>query len=513
MKTFSHFGRYIKLRLLKLPLIKVLWFASLLFIGQQLMAQTIVGVVYDAQSNVPLAYANIGIIGKSTGTVSNENGQFYLNISGLEQTDTLACAYLGYETRKFPLSEVDKVIKIALSESSIGLLGISVLSEPLSLKEILEKVLQNKEVNYSASGYSEEVFSRTKTESHKESLKIKLKKSTFDLINKELITDVMKAIPNTSMNYEDWLYRFHYMDNKCKQQKIKGIRHSNANLDNIELAGEEIEKQLNRNLSKDVYWKIKSGPIFGTKLDMNIDSLGSDSIRRSSNHQYTKDTLVGEQSSTPISRKIDRAVWEQEFLTKSRKYKYTLEGEQFVSGENAYVISFSPKDDGVVGRMYVSTYSFAILQIEYKKHADSKGEGVKLLGIEYRVLDESCLIYFQSYKGKYHLKYMLSEQEYRVGIDRPLSLIQKRKRFLIDKTLEEVDLGLDMKFRMRTTKEILVTQTKAINDIEYAKVQGKLVVIPQTVEDYTDPKLWEGHTIIEPTKAMKEYKTAVKANE
>lgn len=60
------------------------------------------GIVTDSL-NKPIQYANIGILNKPIGTVSNQNGEYFLNIDNSMNLDTLKISCLGYKT-------VEKVI-------------------------------------------------------------------------------------------------------------------------------------------------------------------------------------------------------------------------------------------------------------------------------------------------------------------------------------------------------------------------------------------------------------------
>lgn len=68
-----------------------------LFILPALFAQAQVfeGLVKDAKTNQPLPYVNVGIIGKSVGTVTDSAGRYKLNLGG-HDTDTLKLSMIGY---------------------------------------------------------------------------------------------------------------------------------------------------------------------------------------------------------------------------------------------------------------------------------------------------------------------------------------------------------------------------------------------------------------------------------
>lgn len=58
-------------------------------------AQIFEGIVKDAKTNGVLPYVNVGIIGKSVGTVTDSAGRYKLNLSG-HDADTLKLSMIGY---------------------------------------------------------------------------------------------------------------------------------------------------------------------------------------------------------------------------------------------------------------------------------------------------------------------------------------------------------------------------------------------------------------------------------
>lgn len=86
----------------------------------------ITGVIVDDETLEPLPFATIGLINKGRGTVSNNNGEFVLNIPPDTYTDTLSVSYLGYYGREIPVRQ-------ALGNN----LTISMNKEFISIPEII----------------------------------------------------------------------------------------------------------------------------------------------------------------------------------------------------------------------------------------------------------------------------------------------------------------------------------------------------------------------------------------
>lgn len=55
------------------------------------------GRVLDKESLQPLAFSSIYLVGKTTGTISNEDGEFQLKLSAAELTETLSISCIGYK--------------------------------------------------------------------------------------------------------------------------------------------------------------------------------------------------------------------------------------------------------------------------------------------------------------------------------------------------------------------------------------------------------------------------------
>ena len=100
------------------------------------------GIIKNAQTNEPIQYVNIGIVNRDKGTVSNENGEFTLEIPNEFINDTIKISSIGYESRIFIANEFVKTLKenknITLSEKVIELNEVVV-----SNKKLKEKVLGN----------------------------------------------------------------------------------------------------------------------------------------------------------------------------------------------------------------------------------------------------------------------------------------------------------------------------------------------------------------------------------
>ena len=66
--------------------------------GLNLCAQSLEGVLVDSKSKQPIQFAHIGILDKNAGTISNEAGEFSLNLSEYLSADTIVFSSIGYKS-------------------------------------------------------------------------------------------------------------------------------------------------------------------------------------------------------------------------------------------------------------------------------------------------------------------------------------------------------------------------------------------------------------------------------
>lgn len=79
--------------------------SSSLFAAAPSITAPIQGRIIEKLSDIPLAYVNIGIVGKGVGTVSDTKGMFTLSIPASLQDETLRVSMIGYKSREFKVSE------------------------------------------------------------------------------------------------------------------------------------------------------------------------------------------------------------------------------------------------------------------------------------------------------------------------------------------------------------------------------------------------------------------------
>lgn len=115
------------------------------------MAQTKVsGYVFD-ENNMPVSFANVIFQGSTEGTITDENGKFYLESA--ENWDTLTISFLGYETLTVPLEKrVNYNLKYVLKEERAELNEVLIVTGKMPKKnnpaiDLLRKIWANKRKN------------------------------------------------------------------------------------------------------------------------------------------------------------------------------------------------------------------------------------------------------------------------------------------------------------------------------------------------------------------------------
>lgn len=464
------------------------------------------GFVLDFNTQAVLPYANIYVLHKNQGAITNERGQFSMDITDLEKNDTLRFQYIGYKTRKITIDQMDTISVVYLKEDIINLSETVIFGNTPDLKSIVKNVLIYKDSNYRKTTSKRQTFIREREIGIVKEFLLKYKKSTIDEIDRALIQQIQDRMPAYFTSYTDFLGDLYFTANRkdsvqIKIDPIRMVALKEEYLDDLNQM-ENLFESVFANTGEEEYWKVKSG-VFGQKLDLEEE------------HEHAKETLTENKRKISsygntvryhlsYSRFHDKDQWE--FLHKTGKYKYTLAGGTRVNGEDIYIIDFEPDKSGMyIGRIYIARNTFALIRADYKYAPGKTGTDINMLGVGYTETQFSGSIYFEKKDDNYHLKYLSFKEGYDVSIDRSLALMKKRKRTFFDKKLKELKVGLDMALKIEESVEYLVLENTAVSPNQYADVkQDEYMDI--IIVDQFDDELWQGFSLIEPTQQMKEYK-------
>ena len=473
--------------------------------------ETLKGTLLDLDKKTPLPYANILVLHKNVGTITNEKGQFSLNIAKLNENDTLRFTYIGFKAKDLTIKALDSTQTIYLKEDAYNLNEIFVFGGDHDPKEIIKKVLENKSANYNTTLSKKQVFIRNRSISDINKMDFKFKKSSFSELSEDMVASIKEKVPKHSISYTDFLGNLYFSRQKEDSVHLKVDAIKVVSLKDKDLADlnqiEDIFNNLFKNTKEKEYWKLKSG-LIGGKIDFDDDDFDEkkiDSIDALNKHRETtsnRQNYINYQ--LKYSSLNDKKEWE--FLHNPSKYEFTLVGGTTVNEEDVYIIDFVPKKSGKFeGRVYISTKTYALLRADYAYAAGKVGTDFHLLGVGYTVNKFNGSIYFEKVNDTYQLKYCSKKIGVRTSINRNLSLIKKKKQFLFDKKLNEIKIKFNLSVTAEDSFEVLVLKQEKITNSQFLNFQQKEFSKKLYVNQFNDA-MWKGYSIIEPTQQMREYK-------
>lgn len=466
------------------------------------------GLLLDEDKKTPLLYANIIVLNTDKGVITNEKGFFTLDVSNLTVNDTISFQYIGYKSKKLSVGELKNVNQILLKEEVFSLNEFFVFANNHNPEEIIKNVLKYRTTNYKSTTSQKQFFIRERTIDDIDKIDINFKKSSFSQLNEKMTKLVEKKIPKHSISYTDFLGDFYFSKNTKDSLKIKPtkvVRLKDKNLTDINQL-ESIFEKIFANTKENEYWKVKSG-IIGGKVQLNHtdSSLDKDSLK-----DYYQNIFYTKYYSIRMDRQfknllVDKNKWD--FLHHTNNYNYTLFAGTKINGEDVYIIDFVPKKKGkFIGRAYVSMETFALVKADFKYDVGKVGTNIQLFGVGYTINQTDISIYYEKDKdNNYQLKYYAEKTGNKIRFERKLSLIKKRKRFLIDKELNEIKVKLNLIVKEESSVEMLVLKNNNISDQNFTNFKPKNSFKLIYVNQFND-NIWKGYDIIEPTEQMREYK-------
>ncbi len=136
----------------------ILFFCSISFLGQ------IKGRVVNVKG-VPLSFVSVFLENTVTGTTSNENGDYILQVKKVG-VQTIVFQFLGYKTIKKQVNVLafPFLLNVVLEEENVSLKGITISTKENPANKIIKNVIDNKETNtdkyanYTAKYYSRGLY-------------------------------------------------------------------------------------------------------------------------------------------------------------------------------------------------------------------------------------------------------------------------------------------------------------------------------------------------------------------
>ena len=466
--------------------------------------QMLPGVVLDSATSKPLPYANIYVLGKQKGVISNEDGRYSIDISELDDADTLRFQYIGYKTSNLSLRRLKQNSKVFLAEEIVDLNEMVVYGNAPDARSIVEKVLEHKDENYKKTTSRRQTFVRQKYINRLENLGFDYKKNNIEGLNPAVFKRVARNFPKVTTSFSDYLidiYTDKALEDSVKIDPIRYVMLEEKDVAEVNQFLEIFEKEFAKT-NPEEYWRVKTG-IFSEKLNLaDTAQAAKDSSDAGKIKVKYTNRRIRYRLKYPTLENDD--FWE--FLHKPRKYAYKLIGGTRVNGEDVYVIDFEPDYSGLYsGRLYISTSTYALIRADYQYAPGKDGLDFSLFGVTYAENAFSGSVLFEQHDGRYELKYFSRKRTNFLSFDRNVKLQKKRERFLFDKKQKELKIGLDVTFQQEATFELLVLKRQQIGQSAFERFDQPEYFKPIYVDQFND-QLWKGYTIIEPTKQMKEYR-------
>ncbi len=484
------------------PFIIVLLAIHSLYAQNSATSSILYGQIIDANTKMPLAFANVGFYHHQTGSISNEEGLFSIPLPANNSKDSLVVQFIGYQTYKQALPiNVDSVLRIALHSKTITLQEAKIYANMPDIKSILNDVRANLEKNYKFIDAKSQVFFRQSQTTDIQEFSIGLKKNDIPGIDQSLISKTFDKIPRHSTSFSDLLCNVcvpKQEDDTIKIAPIRYVQLKDIEIDELEKMG-NMFNQLLKNTKENEYWKVRTG-ILSIKMEIDTaDNRVSDSSSVNLKNQHM--ALTNQLRFAHIE---DNKHWE--FIFNPKRYNYDIAGIDYLNGEEAYIIKFTPKGKGLFeGKMYISAFTFALLRADYTYGKGKKGRDIDLLGVQYSEDKMEVSIMFVPYKGHYRLQYLSKKRAYTSGVHRDISFLKKRKRFLFDKTIYKTKTDLDFKTKVEESSLFLAFDYTSVSPQQYKDFKNQLHTPVIEIEQYHD-SLWADYPNIAPEKHLREYK-------
>lgn len=470
------------------------------------------GLVRDAETEEPLPFANIVLVGKHKGTVSNSEGYFILQGKDIAPNDSLLFSFIGYENLKVRASELQNQSIIYLHPAAVHLAELQVLSRSLTAEEILALVREHYPKNHPRPSQKQRIFfHKYEKTPFPEENKIILKESDFVGMDKETFQELFQKLPPEIIDYQDVLADLYSEKGGHKLVPVEAISLEEGS---HQALVKEVESKLGAFFTDieqakgnaDIYYKFRTGIISkkaGHKKEVETNPLTEekDSLSLFVGTEHVKSGIL---FLLQEYGHIDSKNWE--FIHTSRKYAYSIERMTLYNNEPVYEISFSPGKRGLFkGTMVVSANTYAILQLDFAYAEGKQSEKFQLLGIGHSMNFKKGRVIFEKAEAGYFIKYVHALQQESASIARNFTIMKKQKRFLWDKTLNEIKLEAQLFFDTETHCELLV-----INREETALQEFEKIKQPPTIKFRKEyayaPEMWKNRTVIAPVSDLQKFK-------
>jgi hypothetical protein len=105
----------------------------IIFLPEIIYSQTLNGRVFSTETNLPVGYVNVGIVGRNTGTVTDLNGNYSLELQPDNRNDSIRFSMIGYQSRSFLISRFieDSVKNVYLDTRTFAISEVKIVYHKL----------------------------------------------------------------------------------------------------------------------------------------------------------------------------------------------------------------------------------------------------------------------------------------------------------------------------------------------------------------------------------------------
>ncbi|AWX43777.1 hypothetical protein HME9304_00768 [Flagellimonas maritima] len=474
---------------------------------QCLSAQTIASKIIDGKTKEPIPYATVQY-GENLGVITNEEGRFSFELEeSVQYLDSIYISSIGYAKTGFPFQKsLDSIISI--TPKAIELSGVYLFDKELSVDDIMERVEERLPINYNKAPIKQRFFLRQSTFNTMQKLNIEFKKSTIEELNKKLIDSIISILPRNAQYYTETLGDFYRSEELNKLEVIKAAElYDKSNEGSMEALSDKMEAIFKANVKPDSYLKIKSG-IFGQKVQVDsiLDAEDEASELEAELKEPEKTDFLGNRKYVlnQIHNQFFGKKSKLDVAKKLNRYDFELLGYSELENQGVYVIGYEPsRRADFRGKLFVNIEDFAIMRIDYENVKSLKS--IKLLGFSYQEHTYKGTTVFSKFgKDKYVPKFMALTFGRKMGVDRPLKVIEKNKHVKGRRKQNELSLALDI-INYNTEKfEMVVFDSDVVPKSSLENLEEDETVKAIYLSAY-NPEFWKGYTIMEPNQAIREF--------
>ena len=472
-----------------------------------LFAQNLIfGTISDGETGEELPFSSVINLSTNDGTVANMDADFQLVA---DINDTIKITHVGYQTLLISAIEIQQSNVIKLYPSTLNLNAVEITDRDLTALEIIERVNKSYETNHPNVNQTLEIFyHRFEKSGFPKTNKFEVKESDFVGLDISTINNLLKYMPKEFVEYQDGFLKWHTYQKEHKVQLEEGISLQEQSVNQLEdLVKGKLETFFDdvktTQTTDDLYYKFRTG-VFSFKPETSSDSIFSTFEKDSSLYpvptrdiKYSIESLL-EHFTTIGGRNL-------EFFKDTKHYDYGKPTIEVLNDELVYQINFSSKDKGLfTGTMYIAKTDFSILQLQMEFTEGKSSSEFQMFGIGHATNFKSALVIYERTSEGCFPKYLNVNIKETATINRDFSVMKKEKRFMWDKTLNELKMAAELEFYPDNHYEILIQKRTPLSKVKFESItEERIFMFKKSLTQ--DLSQIGNKTAITPTEDLKKY--------